>query len=337
MPACRPQLHDSASFRAGAAFSVPSAPDRADAEARPGVALELPDAVDVLGLPLRPLDTPQLIAHLVARALVRAPTTACYANAHTVNLACRDARFRACLAGCDLLFADGAAVVWASRYSDRRLPERMTACDYFPVLAAACAEAGIRVYLLGGRPGVADRAAERLADVLPQLRIAGAHHGHFDTDRSDEIVARINAARPHLLLVGMGSPRQEFWLAGQAGALRPPVRLCVGALLDYVAGVEPRAPQWLCRMGCEWVYRLMVDPRGKWRRYLLGNPEFVWHMLRWRRRRSRGGRGGRDGESIESVAETRSELVSAGSARAGSAPSRPEYARALNLPTAQRP
>lgn len=244
--------------------------------------VELPAPVDVLGFPIRPLRTDGLIELLAQRARAGARTTACYANAHTMNLACDDAAFRRVLAASDVLYADGASVVWASRWAARRLPERMTSADYFPRFARRCADLGLSIYLLGGRRGIAEAAAARLQESIPQLKIVGMQHGHFALDCSNEVVDDINTARPDVLVVGMSSPRQEFWLARQGDALDVPVRWCVGALLDYLAGAEPRAPQWLCRLGGEWLFRLAVDPLGKWRRYLLGNPRFVWNVLRWR-------------------------------------------------------
>ncbi len=243
---------------------------------------ELPRPIDVLGLPIRPLTTVGLIDALLHRAAAGVRTTVCYANAHTVNLAFADPRFRDTLAGCDLLYADGASVVWASRWSDKRLPERMTAADYFQCFAEGCAERGLSLYVLGGRDGIADRAAQRLRRDVPGLKIAGARSGHFDWADSNEIIDAINSARPDVLAVGMSSPRQERWLAEHGAKLSPPVRWCVGALFDYLAGQERRSPAWLCRIGCEWMFRLAVDPVGKWRRYLLGNPRFVWNALSWR-------------------------------------------------------
>ena len=242
----------------------------------------LPRALKVLGLPVRPLTTDGLIEALVGRALSRVRTTVCYANAHTANLACRDPAYRAVLSGCDLLYADGASIVWASRWSGRRLPERMTAADYFPRFARRCAESGLSLYLLGGRKGVAEAAAARLRGSLPGLRIVGTHHGYFAEADSARVIADINTARPQVLAVGLSSPRQERWLAEHVGDLEVPVRWCVGALFDYLAGHESRAPAWLCRIGGEWLFRLMMDPVGKWKRYLIGNPRFVWNVLRWR-------------------------------------------------------
>lgn len=244
--------------------------------------IELPAPVDVLGLPVRPLQTHGLIEALVMRAKAGVPTTACYANAHTVNRACRDEEFASLLRGCELLYADGASVVWASRWSSRRLPERMTAADYFEEFAGRCAAEGTSLFLLGGMPGVAEEAARRLRMAFPRLHIVGTHHGHFDEGESGGVIAAINQAGPDIIAVGLSSPRQERWLATHSAELKAPVRWCVGALFDYVAGRERRAPAWLCRMGGEWLFRLIVDPIGKWRRYLLGNPRFVLNTLRWR-------------------------------------------------------
>jgi N-acetylglucosaminyldiphosphoundecaprenol N-acetyl-beta-D-mannosaminyltransferase len=248
---------------------------------------EPPGPVEVLGLPLRPLRTEELINLLVQRARSGMRTAVCYANAHTANLACREEQFRGVLRDCDVLYADGASLVWASRWSERRLPERMTAADYFRRFATRCAEDGVSLYLLGGREGVVDEAAARLRAAIPGLQIVGSHHGYFAAADSGRIIAEINTTRPDVLVLGLSSPRQEFWLAEHADELTVPVRWCVGGLLDYEAGRERRAPAWLCCMGGEWLFRLLVDPLGKWRRYLIGNPLFVWNTLRWALRRPR--------------------------------------------------
>ncbi len=247
--------------------------------------LEPPPSIDVLGLPIRPLSTAGLIDWIIGRAREGERATVCYANANTANLAYRDERYRLVLRASEMLYADGMSIVWASRWSERRLPERMTAADYFPRFARRCGQSGLSLYLVGGKPGIAEKAADRLRADSPDLKIVGTHHGYFGEEQSDRVVAKINASGPDVLVVGMASPRQEFWLAEQAGGLRVPVRWCVGALFDYLAGKERRAPAWLCRMGGEWLFRLLMDPVGKWRRYLIGNPRFVLNVLLWRRGR----------------------------------------------------
>ena len=243
--------------------------------------VEILQPVDVVGLPIRPFDLHGLVEAIVARAQQRITTLGCYSNAHTVNLACSDPEYGRVLRKCDLLYADGASIAWAGRLAGISIPGRITAMDYFPVLASRCAQEGLSMFLLGSKPGIIDTAAQNLRAEFPNLRIAGFHHGHFDLTDSSRILAEINAAQADILAVGMSSPRQEFWLREHRETIQAPVRWCVGALFDYLGGGERRAPAWLCRMGGEWLFRLAMDPSGKWRRYLLGNPRFLWNTLRW--------------------------------------------------------
>jgi len=242
----------------------------------------LPQPIGVLGLPIRPLTAARLAECLVARASAGIRTRVCYANAHTANLAWRDPAYREVLSRSELLYADGAAIVWASRLGRHPLPARLTAADHFPGFARTCAAARLPLFLLGGHPGVAEAAATALRRDIEALEIAGTAHGYFAAEDSPAIVERINACRPAVLVIGLSSPRQEFWMFSHWEQLRVPVCWCVGALLDYLAGRERRGPDWLCRMGGEWLYRLAMDPRGKWRRYLFGNPRFLWNVIRWR-------------------------------------------------------
>lgn len=276
-------------------MSAPTPPSEAPRPPRPearssappkrAVFPDAPRTADLAGLPIRTIDMNGLVRELVSRAKDAVRTTACYANAHTVNLACRVSRYHRTLAGCDMLFADGISVVWAARCLGPGLPERMTAMDYFPRLSERCAAESVSMYLLGGMPGIAEKASDHLRARFSGLRIVGAHHGHFEDAASPAVIETINAAGPDILVAGLGSPRQEYWLTEHAAALAPPVRLCVGALFDYFAGVERRGPAWICDAGLEWLFRLCEDPAGKWRRYLLGNPLFVWNVLSWKLRR----------------------------------------------------
>jgi N-acetylglucosaminyldiphosphoundecaprenol N-acetyl-beta-D-mannosaminyltransferase len=116
---------------------------------------------------------------------------------------------------------------------------------------------------------------------FPRLQIVGVCDGFFQENGTGgaDLIAEINRAKPHVLFVGMGVPRQEKWLAAQRSIIDAPVCWAIGALFDYVAGVERRVPKWLASMGLEWFWRLMIDPKGKWRRYLIGNPLFLYRIL----------------------------------------------------------
>lgn len=246
----------------------------------------LPTPVDVCGLAVSPVTQAQLIDTMICRARARIRTCLHYLNAHTFNLSGHDQELRRVLSMSDLLYADGMSIVWASRLLGTRVPERLSAADYFETFCRRCREQNVSIYMLGGAPGVAEAAAESLCRRVDNLRIVGTHDGYFDDADSTEIVDRINARGADILVVGMGSPRQELWLDRHGHRIDVPVRWSVGALFDYFAGTEPRAPRWLCRWGGEWLYRLMVDPLRRWRRYLLGNCRFVWAVLRYRWSRS---------------------------------------------------
>lgn len=240
----------------------------------------LPETVEVLGFRVADLHIESLIELMIERAAAGLPTNVAYLNAHTANLAAADPAFASALQSSDVLYADGMSVVWAAQLLARRRLQRMTAADYFTDFAARCARRGLSLYLLGGHAEIAQRAADKLTSEIPTLRIAGFHTGYIDEgEPSVRLIDQINDSNADALILGMGSPRQERWLAENAPHLRPPLRWCVGALFDYLAGREPRAPRWLCQLGGEWFFRLLTDPRGKWHRYLVGNPQFAWRVL----------------------------------------------------------
>ncbi len=247
-----------------------------------------PESIHVLGMPITPFDADGLIDTIIARARRGVRTLGCYANAHTANLALADQQYHRILSKCDILLADGNSIVWAARLAGLGLSCRLTAMDYFPLLAERCATEGLSLFLLGGRPGIAAKAAECLTKRFLALRIVGTHSGHIANLDVTRVIEAINTGKPDILIVGMRSPRQETWLTDHADEIRAPVRWCVGALFDYLAGRERRAPNWLCQMSGEWLFRLAMDPMGKWRRYLLGNPLFVWNTIRWLTNRRQG-------------------------------------------------
>jgi N-acetylglucosaminyldiphosphoundecaprenol N-acetyl-beta-D-mannosaminyltransferase len=208
-----------------------------------------------------------------------------YVNAHVLNTAARDAGLRRALEEADLVYADGYGVRLAARALDRPVPHRMTGADWIWDLAGLAAAAGQSMYLLGSEPGVAARAAGQLRARVPALDVAGAHHGYFEvgSPHDDRVVEEINRHKPSILLVGMGSPKQERWVQRNASRVDAGVVWTVGALFDYVSGRVPRAPAMMADNGLEWMFRLAVEPQRMWRRYLLGNPVFVHRVLVRRR------------------------------------------------------
>ena len=204
-----------------------------------------------------------------------------YLNAHVLNQSRANPALREALEQADLVYCDGYGVRLAAKALDAEIPHRMTGADWIYGLAALCELGGQSVYLLGGEPGVTAEAARRLDRWYPLLQIAGTHHGYFDigSAHDDRVVEDINARKPDIVLVGMGTPKQELWVAHNAAHLETDVVWTVGALFDYVSGRVPRAPGWLADNGLEWIFRLAIEPQRMWRRYLLGNPVFISRVM----------------------------------------------------------
>ncbi len=208
------------------------------------------------------------------------------ANAHGLNLAYRDGRMRRILDRAEIVFCDGAGIMLAARILGRRIPERITYADWAWKLAEFADKLGFSLFFLGARPGVAEKAAGRLRERFPNLRIAGVQHGYFDrtlgSPENEAVVERINAAKPDILLVGFGMPIQEYWLDENWAKVGANVALTGGAVFDYVSGELQRGPRLLTENGLESVARLLVEPRRLWRRYVVGNPLFLLRVLKQR-------------------------------------------------------
>ena len=202
------------------------------------------------------------------------------ANPEFVMHAQRDPTFRAVLERADLCMADGVGLLWAARRLGHCLPERVTGSDSVPLIAARAARQGWRLFLLGAAPGVAERTAAILTRQNPGLQIAGAFAGSPAEGEAPAIVDRIRRARVDVLLVAYGAPAQDLWISRHRDELAVPVMMGVGGTFDHIAGVQRRAPGWLQRIGLEWLFRLVTQPR-RWRRQLT-IPQFVWRVLRSR-------------------------------------------------------
>jgi len=220
----------------------------------------------------------------VVRAAMDHPVRVMWVYANCLNVAQEDRTYRDAVKHAEFVFNDGAGIELAGKVLGRRVLENLIGTDWIPDFVDFLAKtrpAGFRIFLLGSRPEVAPTAAARFADRWPMHQLVGWSHGfHEDLEMS---IRQIEKARPELLIVGMGVPRQEVflyrhWDRLQEAGIR--YALAGGAILDHFAGVVPRAPQWIRKMRCEWIYRLLHEPRRLWRRYLLGNLRFLVLLLR---------------------------------------------------------
>lgn len=201
-----------------------------------------------------------------------------FCNAHSVNLARKDPALRDAYARA-LVLNDGIGVDIARKWLEgAAFPANLAGSDFVTRLLRD-RRAPLKLYLLGSKPGVAKAAAAGLSAIVPQHRVVGVQDGYFAPSQTDAVVSDIVRCEPDIVLVGMGQPRQEIWAArhaAQTGALV----ICVGAYLDFVAGVFPRAPKVLRALRVEWLYRLALEPRRLFSRYVIGNPKFLLGILR---------------------------------------------------------
>lgn len=205
-------------------------------------------------------------------------------NVDHVVRADNDDHFAALYANVDVSLADGTPVVWASRLMGTRLPAKVSGSDLVEPLMGVAARNGWRVYFLGGAPGAAAEAHRRLRERLPLLQVVGIDAPKADADgalmNEAEVLGRIRAAAPDLILVALGSPKQERWIGRYRESLGPTVAVGVGVSLEFLAGYVQRAPRWMQLAGLEWLHRLCQEPGRLWKRYFLRDPFFVWIILR---------------------------------------------------------
>ena len=208
-----------------------------------------------------------------------------YVNAHVLNQTFTNPALRDALQASDLVYCDGYGVRLAAKLIGLPVPHRMTGADWVWGVAALCQDQGRSLYLLGSDPGSSSKAAATLRRWYPRLDVRGTHHGYFElgSPHSERVLEHIAEHRPDILMVGMGTPQQELWVDRYGERIEARVIWTVGALFDYLSGRTPRAPHWLADHGLEWVFRLAVEPRRMWRRYLLGNPAFLRRVLDERR------------------------------------------------------
>ena len=209
----------------------------------------------------------------------RTPKLVVLANAHTLNLAYEQEPYKRVLQSAALVLRDGTGVSWAVKRKGIGSGHNFVGTDFVPDFCRYTSQKGYRFFFLGSEPGVAEAARKNLESLVPDVVVAGEQHGYFDEDQSAKIIEIINSTRSDILLVAMGNPKQEQWIARHLDRLNVPVCIGVGALFDYLSGRVTRAPRWMLDLGLEWVFRLLLEPERMWKRYLIGNLKFILRNL----------------------------------------------------------
>ncbi len=245
-----------------------------------------PPPINILGVQVHPLTVDQLHEELAQLIETDSHAEVLHVNVHGMNLSADNPWLRDYLNQAEIVFCDGAGIILGARILGQHIPERITYADWMWQLAEFAAARGYSFYFLGAKPGIAQTAADRMIERFPELKIAGVRDGYFNKDNghpdNEAVLADINAARPNILIVGMGMPMQERWLLDNWNRIDANIALTGGAVFDYISGDLKRAPAWMTNNGLEWLGRLLIEPRRLWQRYIVGNPVFLARVIRER-------------------------------------------------------
>jgi N-acetylglucosaminyldiphosphoundecaprenol N-acetyl-beta-D-mannosaminyltransferase len=241
---------------------------------------DLPPRARILGCVIDRLDLAQTVARVEEIIAAGVPSQHLAVSATNVVALHEDPRLQEIARNCALVSVDGQGVVWASRLLGDPLPERVMALDLMESLMPVAQERGYRIFILGAKQEVLERAVARLRCDYPRLIVAGFRNGYFGPAESEAVIQEIRAARPDMLFVAMPSPRKEYWLFEHLEDLGVPFVMGVGGGVDVIAGVVRRAPKFIQRSGFEWLFRVAQEPRRLFRRFMVGNAKFVWLFLK---------------------------------------------------------
>ncbi len=243
--------------------------------------------VDVLGVSVSAIDLPEAVDRIAGWIGQRSQNYVCVTGVHGVMESQRDEDLRRIHNASGMTTPDGMPMVWAGHWAGASWMRRVYGPDMMLAVCERASEMGWRSFFYGGREGVPELLAERLAQRFPGLRVAGTYSPPFRELTPEEdaaLIDRINASHADLVWVGLSTPKQERWMAAHVGRLEAPVLLGVGAAFDIHAGTLAQAPRWMQRNGLEWLYRLFREPRRLWRRYLSTIPRFLFAVARRRPR-----------------------------------------------------
>jgi N-acetylglucosaminyldiphosphoundecaprenol N-acetyl-beta-D-mannosaminyltransferase len=236
--------------------------------------------VDLAGVEIDPCSFDQAVEAVVGHARSQGePAYVVTPNAQHVVLVHSSCRFREIYNAAWLSVADGVPLVWAAKLLGMPLPERVAGVDLMVAVCEAAAREGLRVFLLGGSPGSATEAAKVLKQRFPGLVIAGVRCPRvgFEKHRQQrqKTIDAIRRAAPDILFVGLGCPKQEYWMLDTSELVRVPVSLGVGGSFEFICGRTRRAPVWMQKAGLEWFFRILMEPGRLWKRYAEAIPRFI--------------------------------------------------------------
>ena len=242
------------------------------------------DVVSILGISIHNMTMSDALDWIVARAASDSPGRVCFVNADCANIAYRNRDYLTLLHESELVLADGIGMKLAGKMLGRDIRQNVNGTDLFPRLCESLTGTSAGIYLLGARPGVAEKVRDWIVEHYPSTLVSGYRDGYFSPAEEPEVICDIARSGAAILLVAFGAPRQDVWIHRHLAATGVKVAMGVGGLFDFYSGRVPRAPVWMREVGAEWLYRFFQEPRRMWRRYFVGNAVFLWRVIRARNR-----------------------------------------------------
>lgn len=246
----------------------------------------IPQRYPLLNTYVNALTMDETIAYVEEIIEKRIPVQHVVINASKVNLINDDPCLAEIVNACPLINADGSSIVWAAKQLGIPLKERVTGCDLFQKLVALAAEKNYKIYLFGAKEEVVSVVKEIFEQKYPALQIVGYRNGYFTEADEPDMVADMAASGADMMFVAFSSPKKEYWVHKYLNQLNIPFVMGVGGSFDIVAGKTKRAPVWMQKIGMEWFYRFIQEPRRMWKRYVIGNIKFV--LLTYKYKRNQG-------------------------------------------------
>ena len=201
-------------------------------------------------------------------------------NAAKVVNAQRDSELRESIINCDLINADGQAIVWASHILNKPLPERVAGIDLMGKIVKLSAKRNYRIFFLGAQEKVVQRVVNKYMNLYGAKIIAGYRNGYFTTEDEESVALEISESKPDILFVAISSPKKEIFLNKYKSLIQAPFIMGVGGSFDVISGLVKRAPKWMQKSGLEWLYRVLQEPGRMWKRYLITNSIFIAMLIK---------------------------------------------------------
>ena len=241
------------------------------------------DRINILGVGISAV-TPSTACQLIAQWIeAKKKIFVCVAPVSTIVDCQKSQDYRNLVNQAAMVTPDGMPVVWLRKWRGNKMIQRTYGPDLMLALSEFGQDKGFRHYYYGGSPQVCEALKKNLKKRFAQLHVAGQYSPPFHAEfrrESQEVIDDINRAKPDILWVGLGSPKQDYWMREHRDVIDAPVMIGIGAAFDFLSGHKMQAPRWIQRSGLEWLFRLCCEPKRLWRRYLIGNTQFVYYVIK---------------------------------------------------------